>query len=683
MKSIKTKLIFLFSFSMTLVLAMTCILNYNAAKKELIHEFEEKELKNVEKISLDIEKSLKKLESTGETIALMSSNLEYDNEDYEKTKAFLKNTLSNILRNNENLETAYTFFRRDMQIEDELPYVCILRDENKEPSSFETENINEFKYWEQDWYIIGQEALSFTWTEPYLEEATGRRLISGVQKLEDNEGRMIGVSGIDVNLNRIQEIMEEVDLQNNGLPFLISESGAYIYNKNQEYILKKNIFDKDDSLSEISDNFNKVNIGFEIIEYDGEKNYVFYKTIENTNWHLGIVCKKATITKQLNSILITDLIILAAGTILIVLISIILSKKVLKSVDLGLKASEAVSNGDLTVNIETFSNDEIGILLKAINNSTKSTREIITAIGGEIKGVKDVSLKLKNVNKEIVSSSSNIAHQVENTQGDIMRQNQNINSIYENFDGVDKSMDIIFNASKENEDKTYESIQVVKKTKEIMEASVKELYKVINLVNFAVESINKLDGRTKQIEGTLGMIKVISSQTNLLALNASIEAARAGESGNGFAVVAEEVRKLANETDVTLGKIESLIEEISKESSETTKAMNINVNSTLEELNKIKQTQSNLNSIVSNLDNFEEYSKELSKLIHEQKIFNESVREVLKIVLNSAEQIKGSVNNIHNQALNQEEIVYGLKEDSEKLNSTAKSLDLLINKFKV
>ncbi|MFD3157223.1 methyl-accepting chemotaxis protein [Haloimpatiens sp. FM7330] len=683
MKSIKNKLIFCFSITISFILILICFFNYNTAKQKLLNEFEQKELINTQKICKDIDKTMKSVESEGNTVASMSKNLEYKKDNYNDVKIYLKNSLKDILNQDDNLETAYTFFKPNMQINKELPYVCILRDKNKKPSSFEPNTIDEFKYWEQDWYKIGMNSKDFTWTEPYLEEATGRKLISGVKILKNINGQPIGVSGIDVNLNKIQEIMGSINLKNEGFPLLISKEGIYIYHPKSEYILKKNIGDEQNVIHELYNKINNKETGFEITDYDKEKHYAFYNDIETTGWKLVILYKKSAIISQLNNILKVDIILLIIGITSTILISVFLSKNLLKTVDKGIECSKALSKGDLTKTINVKETDEISILIKAINNSSKSIRNIIYSIKNDIGELNKISKNLQIANHSVVSTGKDIDTQIKKVNSDISAQNKKINNIYESFDDINIHMHKIYNMSKENITKTDHSVEVIKRTNGLIETSVEELDKIINLVNFAVKSIKNLEYRTKQLEETLSMIRDISKQTNLLSLNASIEAERAGEAGKGFSVVAQEVRKLASSTNSTLNEMEKLVLKIREESNETIHTMNLDIENTVSKLSSIKDTQYNLNSIVGNLDNFQEYSKELSCMIQEQQTFNETVKELLETIIQSSDEIQNSTEDMLKSIMEQEDKVESLSEDSNILNSISKSLENLIAKFKI
>ncbi|MBW6410102.1 methyl-accepting chemotaxis protein [Clostridium weizhouense] len=683
MKSVKKKLILGFSLSMNMILIFTCILNFNLTKNKLKAQLQANEIAVAEQISNDIDKNMKEIQSIGASISLMNENFKYDREHYIELKQYLKQSLSKILESNDDLETVYTFFKPDMKIENELPYECILRDENMKASPFEPSDINDFKYWEQDWYKVAQSYDKYIWTEPYYEEATGRKLISGVKKMIDDNGTFIGVSGIDVNMNRIENIMNNLDLKDGSFCFIVSDQGNYIYHPNKEYILRKNISDNNDPLSVLTDKLNKDIEGFSDIIIEDKKYYVFSQNIDSTGWNLVVAYPVDIITNELYDLLFSDIIGLFIGSILTILTSILISKNILKNINKGVALSNAVSKGDLTYNVNLETKDEIGILINSMNESSKSVRDIVKSINEDITQLNGIVKELQNSGKNISTASNDITTQIKTVQTDIAHQDKNINEIYKNFNQIDTFMDNIYDLSEENLKKTIQSVKVIDSTKNITETSIKELTNVLNLIKFAVNSMNKLEERTKQIEETLDLVKNISKQTKLLSLNASIEASRAGESGKGFVIVAKEIKKFSQETEIVLQKTENLIKEIIRESNSTAKLMNMDINDSIKELNNIKNSQSALNNIAENLNNFEEFAKNLSNLVELQKNTSTVVKKSLKDISLSSNKIENSINDIVNYNMKQEKTVHILNQNSKLLNIITDSLKTLISRFKI
>ncbi len=682
MKSINGRLIFWFSICMSLILVIISILNYNAAKNKLEEEIKIKETLNVKKISNDIDRNIKSAESVVKTISSMSQELNYHNDNYDNVKSYLTNSFGNVLNNNEDLETIYTFYKQEMRVSTEVPYVCILRDENRKPTVFE-QSFEEFPYWEKEWYKIGKSNLSFKWTEPYYEDTTGRTLISGVKKLVNDKGEFIGVSGIDFHLTKIQEIVNEIELEEGGFSFLLSNDGTYIYHPNEEFIMNNNINDESGGLSTVNEGISKTKSGNTLIRYNDKDYYVFYNAIESTDWTIAIAYPRSIITKALTNLLIIDMGVIVLGIILIIIVSMIISRRLLKNISIGMKASGALSKGDLTNDFKINSKDEIGTLVNEINSSIKVVKEIVSYIDKDVVRFEGMASELANTSKNLSIKSSTTIEKIKEVQKDISIENENIVDVYSNFEEVSSSMDEIYSTSHENINKIVKSVEYVQGTKNIIEKSIVQLNKVVKLVDFSVLSINKLEKRTQQIEDTLGFISNISNQTSLLSLNANIEAARAGELGKGFGVVANEIRNLADESSDIVTKIEALISDINKETKETIETMNMDVQETIEQLRLINETSQNMDAVMANFEEFINFSKRLNSMIKNQANFSKVTNDCLSVISASSEKIESSVDDIYSYTVAQEEIVDSLGERSESLNDISKDLKQLISKFKV
>ncbi|MFW3894593.1 methyl-accepting chemotaxis protein [Pseudomonas bharatica] len=168
--------------------------------------------------------------------------------------------------------------------------------------------------------------------------------------------------------------------------------------------------------------------------------------------------------------------------------------------------------------------------------------------------------------------------------------------------------------------------------------AIRQIEAMANGVGVSAESLGRLQQECGRIGAILDVIKAVAEQTNLLALNAAIEAARAGEAGRGFAVVADEVRNLAQRTQASSSEIEQLIVTLQHIANESTGMMQTNLEQTSASVNGVRDTGTALEQITRQVSNIQQMSELIATAAEEQAAVTEEINQSVTRVRETAEE---------------------------------------------
>lgn len=256
-----------------------------------------------------------------------------------------------------------------------------------------------------------------------------------------------------------------------------------------------------------------------------------------------------------------------ASTVIGLLIVILISQMIKRQMDRLIKVSNHIAAGDLSSQmIDYEGKDEIGRLSHSIRQMGVNLRSIVHQISSVSDQVAVQSGKLLQSATDVKNGSSQISMTMEQLAAGTEEQASSSAEIAGVIDGLNQRI-IEANTLNEKLIASFNDLMdMARKGNELMHDSMDKMEETNLIVRSSVEKVKSLDHKSKEITQLVHVIKEIAGQTNLLALNASIEAARAGEAGRGFSVVAEEIRKLAEQVGSSVVNISSIVKGIQEES---------------------------------------------------------------------------------------------------------------------
>lgn len=423
----------------------------------------------------------------------------------------------------------------------------------------------EYDYFKYDWYKNGfNTRKKIVWSEPFKDEVSGVEMLTATSPIIKN-GQKVGVVTFDIGLNQFNQSIQEIKIGREGYAFLITPAGYFMAHKDQEKNLAVKITEAEDtSMKALGDKILATKfIGYSDVWMDNQKSVAVYAAVGDTGFKLVAMLPMVEVYQKITAMMtIYGAILLLGIMTIIVALYIAINKMVIVPITGLMATSQQIAAGILTNTIEVNSSNEIGRLAGAIRTMQNSLAHLITRVIGESTNLEmsavdsgqhmgELQLKIADVSatveqmaagmeaiaassQEMSATSAEIAHAVDS----IARKAQ---------DGAERADEI-----SERADKLRENTLASKQRADEVQLQLRQKMVEAIAQSKAIEEINVLSNTILQI----------TAQTNLLALNAAIEAARAGEAGRGFMVVADEIRKLAENSKHSVHQIREIVTKV-------------------------------------------------------------------------------------------------------------------------
>lgn len=408
------------------------------------------------------------------------------------------------------------------------------------------------------------------WTDVYFDKELNKEVLSYIQPIE-KDGKIIGIVGFDLDFNVLVSELEAVKIYDTGYAFLLDKNALILSHPTLELGTDLGTLD-DGKLKPLSDTMENNESGTYSYKYKGVDKIVSYKKLPN-GMVIGLSPSYEEMFAQLAETQLYILVVMAISILIFTAVGFVLSIIIVKPVKRLKDAFDKAAQGDLRVSVPVTSVDEIGQACEEFNHMMSEMQQLVTQVQTGAKTVEEASFTLDRIASATSYAITEIAASIESISQSATDQAGKMENILENSHHLGNEIQMVSTASSEMNQvsqKVSEESQNGLNTLNALVTTTEEKILKSAEIDAAVQASNN---SAQEIETILDTVIAIAKQTNLLALNASIEAARAGEHGRGFTIVAEEVKKLAEESTAAVDEVKTYIRTIQVQSAHAVHVM--------------------------------------------------------------------------------------------------------------
>jgi len=497
------------------------------------------------------------------------------------------------------------------------------------------------------------------------------------QPVYNAQRKLIGMGGVDLQLNKINDMVENIRFNGQGYGFLLDGNQKVVHfskatghklsitdegaNGKEGLDALEQQFTNTAGFKELNTQMRNNLEGSQMVTFKGEQFYVVYHRLQleqpYIDWYVGLLIPTTMIEEPVNAAV-------TATTTAVIIILIIILAMILWATHMISKPITTLTHimrdiasgeGDLTQKIDINSQDEVGQLANHMNTFIDKLHAMMLDTAAQAEQLSNAAAQLRSVSEKTNSEIQQEKQQVDSVSAAVTEMATTVLEISRNAQHTNNAAEEVQSITAEGASRSTQAQTVMTE----LALHIGEASKVVA----------GLEQESNNIGALVDVINSIADQTNLLALNAAIEAARAGEHGRGFAVVADEVRSLASRTQESTDDIRNMISRLQQIAQQASVMMQQGQDQTEGSVLQTKEVLSSLHNIAQSVTKVQDQSHQIATSTEEQTVVAEDINTSLS-----------AINNLVNSTADH---AHTLADEARDLSDLAAALNKTVNQFKL
>ncbi len=521
---------------------------------------------------------------------------------------------------------------------------------------------------------------------PVISQATGRIIVNSIALAKDANGKNVGMVLAAIYVDAVMDKVSSFKLGEKGYSLLVSKEGTYIVGPDEDSVMKKKISeDEDPRLRELGEKMLSGEAGtFKFTSKAGDDMIAFYSPIKATGWGMATVAYQDELFAPVSNVL---KIMTGISILLILLISLgvlFTVNKAMKPLAAMLEEIHLLAAGDFRNRPSRITvNNELGEVAEAVRSMRGSVSDVLHRVSESSESLSASAEELNATTEQSALASNQVADSIVKVAQGTSEQMDAVNSASDAVSDLHNTIQRVAGQADEAASHGREAAEVARDGGRTLEQAIGQIKRIEQSTNESTEVVTALGERSNEIGQIVDTISSIAEQTNLLALNAAIEAARAGEHGRGFAVVADEVRKLAESSQEAAQQIATLIDQTRKDTENAVAGMQAGSEEVKVGTQNIISMGESFRRIIEIVEEVSGQIQQISQAISSMAANGEAIVGHVRTIENSSRTAAEEAETVSAATEEQSASVQEIANASDSLAQMAMDLQQEITKFKL